>query len=189
MWIRTIITGGFVLVASGAAMAQGVFDFDDIPGVDEEPAVSVDLNSALLGFIRGMLGDVDPTTADILSGLRSIRVRVYKDADKTSQFSNFMDKVSEELDDSGWQSMVRVDDQRSKVRIHMQMTEQEVTGMTVMLFDGKEAVFINIDGTINAADLGKLMATLQQGGMMPPIPSLPGAAKPVGAPTSTGSGD
>lgn len=173
MWIRTIIMGGFALAASGTAVAQGAFDFDHIPGIDEEPTVSVDLNSVMLGFVKAMLTNVDPATAEILDGLRSIRVRVYNDTDKTRQFSDFMDDMSAQLESAGWQRAVLVQEEGSKVRIHMHMTEQEVTGMTVMLFDGDEAVFINIDGTISAEDLGRMMATLQSRGMMPPIPAVP----------------
>jgi hypothetical protein len=40
------------------------------------------------------------------------------------------------------------------------MTDQEISGMTVMVTDGAEAIFINIDGTITAEDLGRVMAMM-----------------------------
>ena len=160
MRIRKIVAGAAVLVVGNVAVAQGVFDFDDIPGVSQEPAVSVDLNETMMMFIRQMARQADPAAADVLSGLRSIRLRVYHDGNSTRQFNSFIDDVTGELEGSGWMPVVAAQDEDSKVRIHMQMTEQEVSGMTVMMTDGTEAVFINIDGTVSAEDLGTILANL-----------------------------
>jgi len=160
MWIRKIVSGTVVVLISGTAAAQGAFDFDDIPGVDQEPAVSLDVNSVVLGFIREAARQADPATADLLDGLRSIRLRVYHDGENASLFNSFIDNVAEELEDSGWLPVMEAQDEGSKVSMHMQMTEQEVSGMTVMASDGSEAIFINIDGTVSAADLGRVLAAL-----------------------------
>jgi hypothetical protein len=59
----------------------------------------------------------------------------------------------------------------------MQMTESHVSGLTLMAFDGAEAVFLNIDGTVSAADLGRVMAAFNQGDIFSgmPLPSTPPA--------------
>jgi len=163
MMIRKIITGCAVVVFSGTAAAQGSFNFDDIPGVNEEPAVAIDINETMMAFFVTAAGIADPEGADMLRGLRSISLRVYHDRDNTRQFNNFIDDVTDELRDSGWLAVVSAQDEGSKVRIHTQMSDQEISGMTVMLTDGTEAVFINIDGSISAEDLGRVMA------MMPPV--------------------
>jgi HSP20 family molecular chaperone IbpA len=185
MWIRTIVSGSLVFVVSGFVAAQGLFDFDDIPGVDEEPAVAVDINPAMMEFIRGIAVAADPASADVLTGLRSMRLRVYHDGDNSRRFSNFMDEVTEELEDAGWLPVVAAQDEGSKVRIHMQMTGQEVSGMTVMVSDGSEAIFINIDGTVSAEDLGRVMAMMPVedvlGSLRLPAPVAPSAATPAPA--------
>lgn len=177
MRIRKIVAGAVVLVVGNSALAQGLFDFDDIPGVSQEPAVAIDINPIMMGWIRGIARQADPEAADMLSGLRSIRLRVYHDGNNTRQFNNFMDEVTEELEGSGWMSVIRAQDETSRVRIHMQMTEQEVSGMTVMMTDGSEAVFINIDGTVSAEDLGAVLAALPTDVLgsvvLPPIASTP----------------
>ncbi len=182
MRIRKIITGVCVLVASHAAAAQGAFDFDEIPGIDEAPIAAVDISPVMLGFIRAALAGVEPETAAMLQDLRSIRLRVYNASDNTREFSNFIDNLTEELEDGNWQQVMMVQDETANVRVHMQMTESEVSGMTVMLIDGSEAVFINIDGSISAENLGKVMAAMQAHGMMPPlampIPPAGGAPAP-----------
>jgi hypothetical protein len=175
-----------VFAFSGIAAAQGLFDFDNIPGVDEEPAVAVDINPQMMNFFRGMAVAADPEAADILTGLRSMRVRVYNNGDNTRQFSNFMDDVTEELEGAGWMPVVSAQDEGSKVRIHMQMTGEEVSGMTVMVADGGEAIFINIDGTVSAEDLGRVMA------MMPNVDDVLGSLPmppPMPAPVESPSAD
>ena len=160
MTIRKIITAVVVAVFSTGAVAQGSFDFGDIPGVNQQPMVDVNLNQTLIGFVRAAAGPTNPEAADLLAGLRGIRVRVYSSGNNGRQFNNFIDNVTEQLEGSGWLRVVYAEDGNGKVRMHMHMTEEQVSGLTVMVFDESEAVFINIDGSISAEDLGKVMAML-----------------------------
>ena len=187
MWIRTIIIGSMGLAASQVTFAQGAFNFDEIPGVNEEPIVAVDLNSVAIGFVRAALAGVDPATADIMSGLRGIKLRVYHGESNSRQFNSFIESVGQQLEASGWQRMMSVQDQGSNVQVHMRMTEQEVSGLTVMLFDDGEAMFMNIDGTVSAEDLGNVISAFSRMGMMPtlPMPGMP--PRPTGNPGPAGA--
>lgn len=189
MMIRKIVTVCVVFTFGGVAAAQGVFDFDNIPGVDAEPAVAVDINPAMMQFFRGVAAATDPAAADILTGLRSMRVRVYSNGDNARQFSNFMDDVTEELEESGWMPVVAAQDEGSKVRIHMQMTGEEVSGMTVMVSDGGEAVFINIDGTVSAEDLGRVMAMMPIEDVLGSLPIAPPAPTAAASPAPDNADD
>ena len=184
MWIRTITAGACVSVISLAACAQGSYDFDDIPGVDVNPTVAINMGPTQIGFLRSMFGEIDPATADMLSGLRGVQLRVYHDPEnqRQRQFNSFIENVTEDLEDAGWMRVMYVQDEGKNARIHMQMTEEEVTGMTVMLFDGSEAAFINIDGTISAADLGRIMAVMGAGDVLGGMPPFPGFAVPSAVP-------
>jgi hypothetical protein len=175
-----IVAGCTVFVFASAAVAQGAFDFDDIPGVNQEPAIVVDINPAVMGIIRGAMRSVDPQAADMLGGLRSIKLRVYHNGDNARQFNNFIDNVTEELRDLGWHAVVSAQEEGSKVRWYMQMTGEEISGMTVMAADATEAIFINLDGTISAEDLGLALAAVGAGDVlrsfgMPPIAPGPAA--------------
>ncbi|HUF71630.1 MAG TPA: DUF4252 domain-containing protein [Gammaproteobacteria bacterium] len=166
--IRKIVYGCVVFVISGAAAAQGAFNFNDIPGIDQEPTLEVNLNSIAIGFFIAVIQGVDPEGAELLRGLRGIQLRVYQHGENARQFNNFINDVTEELTGSGWQAVVSAQDGGSNVRMYMQMTEEEVSGMTIMASDGAEAIFMNIDGTITAADLGRIMA-------LPPVREALGA--------------
>jgi hypothetical protein len=180
--IRKITAGLVGVVACTGAIAQGSLNFDEIPGIDQQPIVRVDINSIAIGFLKEILRFADPATADMLEGLRGIKLRVYHAGNDEDEFSDFISTVATRLDGSGWQQIMAVQDAGANVSIHMQMTEDAVSGMTFMAFDGEEAVFINIDGTINAADLGQIMAGLNLPdvlGSMPPIPPSAGQRTPV----------
>lgn len=173
MLIRKIVTGFVVISFSAASHAQGYFDFGEIPGVDDQPLVDVNLNAVMIGFLGTMAREVDPAAADLLSGLRGVRVRVFDSVRNERQISNFIDEVTETLEEQGWQRVVFVQEETAKARIHMQMTEDEVSGMTVMLFDGSEVVLINIAGNVSAADLGRIMAALPVDDVLGSMPFPP----------------
>jgi hypothetical protein len=60
----------------------------------------------------------------------------------------------------------------------MHMTESDVSGLTLMAFDGAEAIFLNIDGSVSAADLGKVMAAFYQSDVFNGMP-LPSTSPPA----------
>jgi hypothetical protein len=138
----------------------------------------------MVGWIRTALQGVDPEGAELLRGLRSVKVRVYHSGDNARQFSNFIDDVTNELQGSGWESVMSAQDEGSIVRWYMQMTEEEVSGMTVMAADGSEAIFINIDGTISAEDLGRVLAHVGAGEMLGAMRLPPTAPAPAIRPTA-----
>jgi Domain of unknown function (DUF4252) len=156
------------LALTGPAQAQGYFTFGEIPGVDAKPNVQIDLNPAMLGFVRGVVDDSDPETAKVLAGITNMRVYVYEDlGDNAKAVLKFVDDTSDRLERDGWSPAVRINDDDEQVRIFMkvdpaiQNASSSVSGITLMVTDGDdEAVFINIAGKIEAAQLGKIMGSL-----------------------------
>ncbi|MDX1562186.1 MAG: DUF4252 domain-containing protein [Gammaproteobacteria bacterium] len=174
-----------LLGVSAPSYAQGYFDFGDIPGADQ-PAVSIELNREMLQFVTRATGVTDPAAAEMLAGLEGIRVRVFEEVRNPRDVAEFVDDVSTTLSRDGWMPMVSVQEDESKVRIFAQLDEGVVTGMTIMVIDGEEAVFINIAGRINPEQLGQLAGAMGAGGMLdsfltpglvvpspPPAPSAP----------------
>jgi hypothetical protein len=154
------------LIASlGASplLAQDFFDFGRIPGLPEEPNVEVQLNSALLAFVSEAAKGNDPDIGDALAGLEAIRVRVYEDLVDGVAVAKFVDDASGRLERAGWQRTVYVRDGDDKVRMYVRMADQRMTGMTVMVVDSSDAVFINIAGSIDPAQLGRIARVVGAG--------------------------
>ncbi len=55
---------------------------------------------------------------------------------------------------------MQVNEEDEQVMIYMKMDGDNMEGLTVMVVDEEEAVFVNVIGQLNPAELGKVMETL-----------------------------
>lgn len=155
--LNRIVAAALIAVgASSSAFAQEFFDFGRIPGVPNEPNVEINLNASLLAFVTEAAKTADADAADAIRGLDGVRVRVYEDLEDVKAVAAFVDESSKRLERSGWQRAVYVADDSDHVRLYVKMQDKQVSGMTVMILDDKEAVFVNIAGSIEPAQLGRL---------------------------------
>lgn len=172
---------GMALGTCTAAFAQDYFDFGQIPGVPDEPAVQVDLNPMLLGLASQTARADNPAAADLLSSIDGVRVRVYKDLEDVDDVVDFVNRVSDRLESDAWQRVVSVQDE-GNVRIYVRGDEETVTGVTAMIVGEDNAIFVNVAGAISAQQLAQSIAQMNAGKM---IASL-GQFNPAGnAPSPT----
>lgn len=135
----------------------GYYDFGHVPGINVDPSVEIGLNPLMLGMLSEATDGSDSEAADILSGLRGIKLYVYEEISNNTDVYNFIEEVSDELEGQDWMRMVYINSEDSKVRIHVRPDGREISGMTIMVAgDDNEAVFMNIVGNINPAKLGKV---------------------------------
>jgi hypothetical protein len=157
------------LVWSGAdAQSGGYFDFTQVPGLGEHPQVQIDLGPEMLAFLR--LATPDPEVADAFVGLQNVRVLVYEKLEDPPAVFAFVEDSSGKLEGAGWQRIVYVEDEGSKVRIYAKLEGSNMVGMTVMVVGDDEgddpsdepgdAVFINIAGDIDPAKLGRIASEM-----------------------------
>ena len=52
---------------------------------------------------------------------------------------------------------IEINEDDEQVLVYMKMEDGNMEGMTVMVVDDEEAVFVNIIGQLNPAELGKVM--------------------------------
>lgn len=166
MRAKLAVLGWLTFGACGSAAAQGYFDFDSIPGVPDEPTVQVDLNAALIGFAASAARVNDPVAARMLEEIEGIRVRVYERLDNAGQVSSFIDEASERLESQGWQRVVFVQEDGEKARVYARMNGQQMDGMTIMVVDSEEAVFVNVAGRIDPEMLGRIAGNMGFGDIL-----------------------
>jgi hypothetical protein len=166
MYVKSVLFAATATL-SGIVQAQGAFDFSRIPGISAEPTVQIDLNPMMIGFVSEAARATDPQAADVLAGIRGIQVLVYELGETSQPLLSFIDTASGALENDGWQRAVYVQEGDEKVRIYMKFDASEMAGLTVMVADsGGEAVFVNVDGAINPAMLGRIAGQLGMGGML-----------------------
>jgi hypothetical protein len=172
-----LISGVF---AAAGASAQGDFSFGEIPGLDAQPTIQIDLNPAMLGFLSEAAKGAGEAASG-LEGLTNVRVYVYEGiGDDLSDVLKFVEDTSQRLERDGWHSAVRVNEDGEQVRIYMKLPSSGarsapgvIDGLTVMVTDsraGDEAVFINISGQIEAAQLGRIAGAIGMNGMFNMVP-------------------
>jgi hypothetical protein len=186
---RLACVGAGLLAFTGGAYAQGYFPFDEIPGIDSEPTVQIDLDPELMSMFGAAAKGADQGAASALEGITNVRVRVYEDiaAGARDGLLKFVEDASRTLESDGWKSVVRVNEDGERVRIFVKPAAAGANagtfeGLTVMVVDtggGSEAVFINVAGVIRPEQLGSLAAQVGMNGMFDMVPGVPNSRKPA----------
>ena len=111
----------------------------------------------MLNFVGMMSSSESPETSEMISKLKGIRVQIYTLDENADAARDQFGKTKSSLKSSGWEPIVQVNEDDEQVLVYMKMIEGHMEGMTVMVVDEEEAVFVNIIGQLNPAELGKVM--------------------------------
>ncbi len=128
--------------------------------IDLEPSLEVHIKGAILRLAAAATEREDPELAEMLLGLRAIRVYGYS-ADfwndgLVSDLQDLAAGMAAELDAGGWDIMIRVRERDERVHVYLREIDTVIQGMMVMVIDEEEAVFINITGTLDPAQIGRI---------------------------------
>ena len=174
------LLGGGLLAFGSAAHAQGYFPFDEIPGLDSEPTVQIDLDPQLMNMFGNAAKGAQGEIASALAGITNLRVRVYEGITDggEAELLKFVEDTSRTLERGGWKSVVRVNEDGERVRIFVKLAagganDGTFEGLTVMVVDtggSDEAVFINVAGEIHPEQLGRVASQIGMDGMFNMVP-------------------
>lgn len=181
------LVSGLLVFASGAN-AQGYFAFEDIPGIDSEPTVAIDLDPEMMNFFGAATKGQNPGVESALAGIKNVRVRVYEgftDGGSEAEVLKFVDDTARTLEREGWRNVVRVNEDGERVRIFMKLAAGganagRIEGITVMVVDtggSDEAVFINVAGDIRPEQLGRVASQFGMPGMFDMVPGAQGGTR------------
>jgi len=163
--MNKFITGLFCTLLALPAMAQedelkdlpGYVDFGDLSATYGDPKITINLGGTMLNFVSMMSSAESPETSELISKLKGIRVQIYSMDDDAGAAKNQFGKTKSGLKSSGWEPIVQINEDDEQVLVYMKMEDGNMEGMTVMVVDEEEAVFVNIIGQLNPAELGKVM--------------------------------
>ncbi|MDZ7764622.1 MAG: DUF4252 domain-containing protein [Melioribacteraceae bacterium] len=138
----------------------GYVDFGELAEFETGEAVTeVYIDETLLQMVAKMTKEKEPEMADLLNGLKLVKVNSYEISDENeTEILNRMESIAQKLNGTKWQKMVRrkAKDETVYVFVRTGNTEK-FTGLVVLAFDKPgEAAFINIVGDIDLASIGKL---------------------------------
>jgi len=135
----------------------GYVDFGDLGDTFGEPTVQISVGASLLSLVGSLSASEDPEAAEMFKRLKGVRVNVYENTEVTAEGLDLVKNVSNQLSGDGWESVVTVNSEDEQVRIFMKINDDVVQGITVMVVEATEAVFVNVIGDINPAELEKVM--------------------------------
>ncbi len=164
----------FLLVLLGLGVSQtmgqssrlqdhpGYVDFGSIEDqLGVEANIQVSVKGALLKLVSAAASVEDQEFADLIDGLKAIQVtgfsadeygdEIFEEARQLARsFSKNLEK--------DWDQVARVREKGEHVYVYVRDIDDIIQGMTVMVIgdsDG-EAVFVNIVGTIDPAQIGRI---------------------------------
>jgi uncharacterized protein DUF4252 len=178
---KALLLGGLMLLAA-SANAQDAFSFADIP-IKKEPTIEVDLGPEMLRILGDAAKAEDPQAGLALEGVTNVRFRMYEEIDEDMRdVLRFVDATATRLQADGWQAVVRIRDGSDLIRVYMKPgTAGKLAGVAFMMTSGDgsdgsgEAMFINVSGAFEPAQLGHLASINGITGAVGVLGIIPGA--------------
>ena len=151
------------------ALAQS--SIEDSPGyvefgvlselVDVEPHIEVLLKGSLLRLVAEASRVEDDELADLLVELKAIRVEGYKlglgRGELAEQLRSAARSIAKDLRNSGWDRVAKIREDETEVHLYVKDRGDQIEGLTAMVIDENgEAIFVNIVGKIDPADIGRI---------------------------------
>ena len=173
--VSAALAAATMMTAVQAASGDGLIDLGKFTPTPGAQFVEVNINSNLIAMVTNFAKKAEPEVAEILQGLKSIRVNVLGlNEDNREEIQERIAAVRSQLDKSGWDRVVTVIDKADDVGVYIKTKGADVVeGVVVTVLSGKsEAVFVNIVGDIRPDRL----ATVGERFNIEPLKHLP---KPV----------
>lgn len=164
-WLRHAAVAVLTALLALPAMAQedalkdlpGYVDFGSLDSIFGEPTVQISIGESLLRMVGSLSAEEDPEAAELFRKLNGVRVNVFETEKMADGAVDFVKNISAQLSERGWESVVTVNSADEQVRIYMKISDNKVDGITVMAVEETEAVFVNVIGDINPAQLERVM--------------------------------
>lgn len=136
----------------------GFVDFANLSGLENsELVVDVKLGGWLLSWAQSVAATSDDEDLDVLSSIDSIRVQVFE-LDPDADLASSSIDLAQGLRDDGWEDFAQVREKHDTVFVMVKGSASQLDGITVIaVAHGEEAVFVNIAGRLDPADVARIL--------------------------------
>lgn len=153
-----------VLLASTPASGQNLdrdAGFVDLASIERvfnaPPKIEVNVRGSLLRMVTEASRREDPALADVLGRLKSVQVRSWEiDAARQSDIERHANDFAQRLTRGGWDTVVRVREDGQNVGVFLRETGDLISGLTIVVVESGEAIFVNIVGDIDPSEVGMI---------------------------------
>ena len=134
----------------------GYIDFSSLDlfdGPEPEANVEIFLKKPLLDLVAAATRSEDEELANMLKGLNLIRVQVYEDVD--TSYERIAARINA-LSLPAWELVVQVREPDERMQFYVRAADEAIVGLLVLVGNPDELVFINIVGTLDLAQVGRI---------------------------------
>lgn len=137
----------------------GYADLDSLGMTDVDNTMTLSIGPTLLHFAARHVED-DPETRALLQGLDGVRIRIYEIDRNPDRVAGRIERMSLKLRDQHWEPIALIQEDGEQTHMLVKMERDRIAGLTVIAFDGSEAVVVNVMGDLRPEMFGDTMAAL-----------------------------
>ncbi|HVK57847.1 MAG TPA: DUF4252 domain-containing protein [Candidatus Kapabacteria bacterium] len=170
--VSAAIAAVSLMTTLSASAAPGDIDLGKFTPTPGAQFVEVNINSNLIAMVTNFAKKAEPEVAEVLQGLKSIRVNVLGlNEENRAEVQEKISSLRSQLEKGGWDRVVSVLDKADDVGVYIKTKGADVVeGLVVTVLSGNnEAVFVNIVGDIRPDRL----ATVGERFNIEPLKHLP----------------
>ncbi len=105
----------------------------------------------------------DPEAAAMMKDLEGVRINIYDTGGNQAPALEQMTEAKAALEAARWQPFVQVKEDGENVQMFTKVEGDKMQGMAIMVVNEEEAVFLNILGEIDPAQVGRVVDQLNVG--------------------------
>lgn len=153
-----LLVGGPLVADSQLESEPGYVPLEHM-GILEPGDVTVEVNlrGAILEMVAAFAGEADPEFSDLVKGLKAVTVRTGEiDLSDSGEVQARIAKGIAWLDGNGWLPIVKVKEDEEQIYVYTRETGGLIVGIAVIAFEGTEATAVNLVGSIDPAQVGRL---------------------------------
>lgn len=148
-----------VAVTLRAGDKLAVADLGPLPAADGADYVEVNVSNNLIAMAARLAEKQEPQVADMLRGIKSVRVNVVGLTDQNrSEVEKKIKAIRAQLDAAGWERTVAAQKDKADVGVFVKTRGDEaVEGVVVTIMEGgQQAVLVNVVGDIKPEKLAMI---------------------------------
>lgn len=136
---------------------QEIFDDGDVE-------IQISVKDPLIQLVAEATRESDPALADVLGQLKAVEVSVYDVPQaRRDEVRREISRQAKKLESGGWTEAIAIRLRGARGHVFLRLVDEKPVGLAAMYLDDEkgDAVFVNIVGLIDAAQVGRLASKFQ----------------------------
>lgn len=155
--LAAVAAWGFAATSLAASPELKIPNFEGLRGRASD-SVDITIDGMLMAIARKVARDSNDEEMQLLSDIKSVRVRNFEFDDEGAYSRADIDSVRHQLSAPGWSQLVSAHkrDEKEDVDVYICMENEKILGLAVVASEPRSFTIVNIIGSIDLDKLAKL---------------------------------